>query len=89
MAIKIKEIFSTDTLREVIEKLNFNFDQVTINGGGLRGFIGDDGDKGVKGNTGQSGSKITTGSFPPVNDAGSLQVIKDNILNIQIGDFQN
>ena len=87
MAIKIKEIFESDTLRELIEKLNFNFDQITVNGGGLRGFRGDEGEQGLKGNTGQSGSKINSGTFPPLNDASSLQVLKDNILNLQLDDY--
>lgn len=87
MAIKIKQIFDSDTLSELIEKLNFNFDQVLLNGGGLRGFRGVQGDTGSSGSTGRSGAQIHTGTYPPLNDATSLQIIKDNIINIQLGDY--
>jgi hypothetical protein len=87
MAIKVKQIFGSDTLNEVIEKLNYNFDQVVINGGGLRGFIGNQGSEGRRGNTGRSGAEIQVGSYPPLNNASALNIIKDNILNVQIGDY--
>lgn len=87
MPIKIKEFFNTDTVLELVEKMNFNFDQIVLNGGGLRGFKGAQGESGQTGNTGRSGAQIQTGSFAPKNDAASLQVISENILNLQIGDY--
>jgi hypothetical protein len=40
MAIVIKEILASDTVSQLSDKINFNFDQILINGGGPPGPIG-------------------------------------------------
>jgi hypothetical protein len=40
MAIVIKEILASDTVSQLSDKINFNFDQLMINGGGPAGPIG-------------------------------------------------
>lgn len=47
--IVIKELFAADNIDEVIDKINFNFDQLVINGGGPKGNQGDQGDFGPVG----------------------------------------
>lgn len=41
--ITIKELISADSLSEIIDKINFNFDQLLLNGGGPEGPLGLDG----------------------------------------------
>lgn len=55
MAITIREILASDTISELTDKINFNFDQLLLNGGGppgppgrgLRGFRGARGARGT------------------------------------------
>lgn len=49
MAITIKEINSADQVSEMVDKINFNFDQLLINGGGPEGPQGDIGGLGPLG----------------------------------------
>lgn len=42
MALVIKELLPSDTINEIIEKVNFSFDQVKLNGGGEMGLPGKD-----------------------------------------------
>ena len=56
MSIQIKEIIASDTISGLVEKLNYNFDQILLNGGGPRGpqgtigAKGNIGDRGIRGN---------------------------------------
>ena len=50
--ITIKEILSADKVSELVDKVNFNFDQLLINGGGPPGPKGSTGDVGPQGITG-------------------------------------
>ena len=56
--IQIQDINSSDTLKTMVEKINYNFDQIMAFGGGpkgemgLRGFIGPDGEQGEQGERG-------------------------------------
>lgn len=55
MPITIYELLPSDTLSQAVDKINFNFDQIILNGGGppgasgLRGLIGPSGGRGLRG----------------------------------------
>jgi len=55
MAITIKELLASDTLSDAVDKINFNFDQLLLNGGGPQGPngpigpIGPIGGRGIRG----------------------------------------
>ncbi len=66
MSIIIKELFSSDPLSEALEKINFNFDQVVLSGGGPPGPPGDKGSQGISGPKGDDGSRWFTGASTPV-----------------------
>ena len=57
----IKEILSSDTDSQKVEKINYNFDQILANGGG---------EPGVAGATGPSGAVGATGPVGPVGPVG-------------------
>ena len=57
MAITIQEIIASDTLSQVADKINFNFDQILLNGGGPSGPIGPIGPPGPIGGRGERGSE--------------------------------
>ena len=69
MSIQIKEIITSDTISGLVEKLNYNFDQILLNGGGPRG---PQGVSGVKGNIGARGMRgniwIVQNSEPVLNN---------------------
>ena len=67
MAINIKELFSTDSATDHLDKINYNFDQIVANGGGPIGATGSKGDIGAQGNKGQKGE---TGVAGPQGDPG-------------------
>lgn len=67
MAINIKELFSTDSSTDQLDKINYNFDQVVANGGGPIGATGAKGELGAQGNKGQKGELGLTG---PQGDPG-------------------
>jgi hypothetical protein len=61
MPIVIKEIFSSDPISEALEKINFNFDQLILSGGGPPGPIGPIGLPGVAGPQGLRGDHWQVG----------------------------
>jgi len=61
MAIVIKEIILSDTLEKLMEKVNFNFDQLMLAGGGPPGPIGPIGLPGPAGPQGEPGNKWYVG----------------------------
>ena len=65
MSIIIKELFSSDPLSEALEKINFNFDQVVLSGGGPPGPPGDKGLQGIAGPKGDDGTRWFTGASTP------------------------
>lgn len=65
MSIVIKELFSSDPLSEALEKINFNFDQVILAGGGPPGPKGDAGVQGISGPKGDDGTSWYTGASTP------------------------
>ena len=56
MPITIKEIIASDTISQLVDKTNFNFDQLLLNGGGPSGPIGPQGPIGPVGGRGPKGS---------------------------------
>lgn len=57
MPITIKEIFASDTISGAADKINYNFDQVILNGGGPAGPQGSQGVSGPAGPQGAGGSQ--------------------------------
>lgn len=55
-AIIIKELLGSDSISGLAEKINFNFDQIVLSGGGPRGFVGASGPSGPAGPQGQRGN---------------------------------
>ena len=76
MPITIQEIIASDTISQLVDKTNFNFDQLLLNGGGPSGPAGPQGPTGPGGGRGPKGSTwyedtaitgpgtIPTASFP-------------------------
>jgi hypothetical protein len=56
MPITIQEIIASDTISQFVDKTNFNFDQLLLNGGGPGGPIGPKGPTGPGGGRGPKGS---------------------------------
>jgi hypothetical protein len=62
MPILIKELISSDTISQGVDKINFNFDQILLNGGGpagprgLFGPTGPGGGRGIKGSSWYDGN---------------------------------
>ena len=57
MPITIKELLASDTISQAADKINFNFDQLLLNGGGPQGPIGVQGPPGPIGGRGKRGSQ--------------------------------
>lgn len=56
MPIIIQDLLASDTLSQAVDKINFNFDQLLLNGGGPSGPIGPAGPTGPAGGRGIRGS---------------------------------
>ena len=56
MPITIQEIIASDTISQLVDKTNFNFDQLLLNGGGPSGPQGPQGPTGPAGGRGEKGS---------------------------------
>ena len=56
MPITIQEIIASDTISQLVDKTNFNFDQLLLNGGGPAGPIGPAGPTGPAGGRGPKGT---------------------------------
>ena len=56
MPITIQEIIASDTISQFVDKTNFNFDQLLLNGGGPSGPVGPKGPTGPAGGRGPKGS---------------------------------
>lgn len=72
MAINIKEILhpsDSDIIK--FDKINYNFDQILINGGGPTGPTGQKGVQGADGATGLKGEKGDIGVTGPIGPAGT------------------
>jgi hypothetical protein len=88
MPITIKELFPSDPLSEALEKINFNFDQLILAGGGPPGPAGPIGPQGVPGPLGKRGDHWFVGASAlgqtADHDGGSLKV-EDHFLD-SLGD---
>ena len=89
MPITIKELFPSDPLSEALEKINFNFDQLILAGGGPPGPAGPIGPQGVPGPLGLRGDHWFAGASAfgqtADHDGGDLRV-QDHYLDI-LGDI--
>jgi len=56
MPITIQEIIASDTISQLVDKTNFNFDQLLLNGGGPAGPVGPIGPVGPSGGRGPKGT---------------------------------
>ena len=56
MPITIQEIIASDTISQLVDKTNFNFDQLLLNGGGPAGPAGPIGPVGPLGGRGPKGT---------------------------------
>jgi hypothetical protein len=64
--LNLKQILSGDNLSTVVDKLNYNFDQIILNGGGpqgLRGILGSPGLPGPRGLIGATGPNGEHGTY--------------------------
>lgn len=70
MPITIQEIIASDTISQLVDKTNFNFDQLLLNGGGPGGPAGPQGPVGPAGGRGLKGSTwyddTSPAAVPPV-----------------------
>ena len=65
MPITIQEIIASDTISQFVDKTNFNFDQLLLNGGGPSGPTGTKGPTGPAGGRGPKGSTWYDGLVAP------------------------
>lgn len=65
MAITIQDLLSSDTISQAVDKINFNFDQLLLNGGGPVGPSGPIGPNGPIGGRGERGSEWYEGADDP------------------------
>jgi hypothetical protein len=65
MPIVIQELLASDTLSQAVDKVNFNFDQLLLNGGGPVGPAGIQGPTGPVGGRGIRGATWYDGSADP------------------------
>ena len=66
MALTIQELLSSDTVSQVVDKINFNFDQLLLNGGGPIGPLGPSGLPGPIGGRGERGTEWYEGTDSPL-----------------------
>lgn len=89
MPIVIKELFGSDSITDLSNKLNFNFDQIILAGGGPPGIQGPAGPQGVPGPEGDRGDHWFVGltAFGQTLDHDGINNLKveDHFLDI-LGD---
>ena len=72
MPITIQEIIASDTISQLVDKTNFNFDQLLLNGGGPAGPagpigpVGPNGGRGPKGTTWYEDTSTTAPGLSPI-----------------------
>jgi microcystin-dependent protein len=70
MPIVIQDLLASDTISQAVDKINFNFDQLILNGGGPAGPLGPagptgpPGGRGIKGATWYKDSAVSPGTDP-------------------------
>jgi len=65
MPIVIQELLASDTISQAVDKINFNFDQLLLNGGGPVGPAGVQGPTGPIGGRGIKGTSWYDGNADP------------------------
>lgn len=88
MPITIKELFPSDPLSEALEKINFNFDQLILAGGGPPGPAGPQGPQGVPGPLGTRGDHWFVGASAfgqTMDHDGGVLKVQDHFLD-SLGD---
>lgn len=83
MAITIQEIIASDTMSQVADKINFNFDQLILNGGGAVGPLGPLGPPGPIGGRGERGSDWFEDPNNSATNPNSI-IVSPNLI---IGDY--
>ena len=94
MAINIQNLLNGDSITQIVEKINFNFDQVILAGGGpagprglqgLRGPAGAPGGQGFQGEKGKDGIKWIFGSGSPEpnwpTQSGTINLVYPSTVN--------
>ena len=66
MAITIQDLLASDTISQAVDKINFNFDQLLLNGGGPVGPPGAQGPSGPIGGRGERGTEWYQGVNTPI-----------------------
>lgn len=64
--LNLTQILGSDNLSTLVDKVNYNFDQIILNGGGpqgLQGIIGPPGLPGVQGDVGDTGPTGSDGTY--------------------------
>ena len=78
MPITIKEIIASDTISQLVDKTNFNFDQLLLNGGGPLGPAGAIGPTGPAGGRGEKGTTWYDGTVSPNVTAPTATPLKSD-----------
>ncbi len=79
MPIVIKDLLASDTLSQAVDKINFNFDQLILNGGGPVGPPGKPGPTGPVGGRGLSGATwYKDNVIAPGSDPNSIIIVEAN-----------
>lgn len=77
--LNLKQILSANNLSEVVEYVNYNFEQIILNGGGPKGTTGLIGPPGIPGKpgligasgaTGETGTRVFVGAYNPGTTSG-------------------
>ena len=76
MAITIQDLIASDTISQAVDKINFNFDQLLLNGGGPVGPLGPMGPIGPIGGRGERGSEWYEGTDNPNITAPTVTPLK-------------
>lgn len=79
--MNLQELLPSYTIKELVEVINYNFDQLLLNGGGIQGVAGIQGPIGPLGPTGTRGSLWYMGESTP--DMLSLVNLKNNDCYLQ------
>ena len=83
MAITIKELLAADTISQASDKINFNFDQLLLNGGGPVGPPGIIGPPGPIGGRGIRGSQWFDGSLEPTDPSIIFPTLYQNDMYLE------
>jgi hypothetical protein len=85
--LKLKELKPTDTPSGIIDKINWNFDQILNAGGGPIGLTGAPGQQGSIGLPGLSGNTWHSTSSLTNAEIEGLELPNVNFSNVKLGDF--